>query len=132
MTTMYFLNNILGNVFYGTGSAALPTKYYLGVSKTAPNVNGENVTEPSGGGYSRVELRDMGTPADGVITNSRDLGLPEATADWGTITHFVLYDSPSGGNLLMAEALDKPRVIQSESQLRFAEGAIRISLTSND
>lgn len=56
MTTQYFLNVVAGNVYATDVATTLPTQYYIGLSTTAPTITGTNVSEPSGAGYSRVEL----------------------------------------------------------------------------
>ena len=71
MTSTYFLNCIMGNVFKTKLSPTLPEKVYLGLSSTAPSVDGTGVTEPlDSAGYSRVELTTLGEPVNGVISVS--------------------------------------------------------------
>lgn len=69
MNTTYFLNQIMGNVFNVKTNPALPQKYYLGVSTTAPSVDGTGATEPTGtgSGYSRIEITGLSTPTNGAI-----------------------------------------------------------------
>lgn len=116
MNTTHFKNLIMGNIFKTKTSPAIPTKYYIGLSSTQPTLSGTNVTEPSGGGYSRVELTSLSTPQNGIIKNNSDISFPESSADWFTAsspaTHYVIYDSETGGNLLMYDELTSPRVIQ--------------------
>lgn len=129
MTTTYFLNCIMGNVFGTDTSPAIPTNYYLGLSKTAPTLSGSNVTEPSDSAYHRVSIKPaLSEPTNGIITNTTEVSLPESTVDWGTCTHFVIYDAQSGGNLLMYNTLDKSRTIQSETQMSFKVGGITLTL----
>lgn len=77
-------------------------RVYLGLSSTAPNPDGTNVTEPSGGGYGRVlvglrgtsETYKFGTVADDAISNAVEIYFPESTGSWGAaLTHFVFYTS---------------------------------------
>ena len=61
MTSTYFLNCIMGNVFMTKLSPTLPKKVYLGLSSTAPQVDGTGVSEPlASAGYQRVELTNLG------------------------------------------------------------------------
>lgn len=104
MNTTYFLNCAAGNIFNTKTSPALPKTYYIGLSTSAPAINGTGVNEPStDAGYARVKLSSLGEPVDGVVTNSQAINFNESTASWGTITHFVIYDSATvgEGNLLM-------------------------------
>lgn len=128
MVTTYFLNCIMGNVFQTETSPALPTSFYMGLSTTTPAVGGTGVTEPSGKGYARVKVSSLTAPTNGVITNTADVEFNESTGDWGTITHFVIYDAATGGNLLLYEALKTSRVVQSETQARFKANTLSITL----
>lgn len=128
MTTTYFLNIIAGNVFNTKTSPALPGEFYLGVSTTAPNLDGTGVTEPSDAAYARVKVTSLSEPDNGSVKNSADIPFADATEDWGTCTHFVMYDAQTGGNLLMYGKLDKSRVVQADSQLSFLAGGLSLSL----
>lgn len=64
MNTTYFLNLVSGNVFGSQKTPAIPTKYYLGLSSAAPNLDGSGVVEPEEGtGYARVELTSLSRSA---------------------------------------------------------------------
>lgn len=130
MITTYYLNCIMGNVFQTDTSPSMPTSFYIGLSKTTPNVSGGNVTEPSGGGYARVKVTSLGVPDNGSIINTADVNFPESTSDWGTITHYVLYDAASGGNLLLYQPLQASKNIQSDTQARFKAGALTFTLSN--
>lgn len=113
MITNYAANKVLQALCGKANSLTLGQTAYVGLSTTAPTVAGGNVTEPSGNGYSRVMLgnynqsytQKMGTPSGGAISNTEIIYYPEATGAWGTITHFCIYDAPTGGNLLAFGAL---------------------------
>lgn len=128
MTTTYFANCVMGNLFKTKTSPGLPSAFYVGLSKTAPTVSGGNVTEPSDKAYARVKLSSLSTPANGMINNTAPIAFSDSTADWGTITHFVIYDAPTGGNLLIYNTLDKSRTIQADSQVAFKASGLRLTL----
>ena len=114
MNTTYFLNLVAGNVFHTDTSPGLPTKYYLGLSRTAPTASGTNVIEPSSSaGYARVELTNLSAPNGGSVTNTSNIEFPESTASWGTVTHFVVYDAQTGGNLLIYNPLAASRTVEA-------------------
>jgi hypothetical protein len=128
MTTTYFLNVVAGNV-YGSGTLTpLPSKYYIGLSTTAPNINGTNVTEPSGSGYTRMELTSLGAPSSGVVTNTAAIDFPESTASWGTATHFVIYDALTNGNLLQYGPLSTPRSIEPATIMSIPANYLNLSM----
>lgn len=131
MNTNYFLNCVAGNVFNTKTSPALPTKYYIGLSTTAPDANGSNVDEPStSAGYKRVELTTLSEPNNGVVTNQYAVNFDESTASWGTVTHFVIYDSPTvdSGNLLMYGELTTPRSVEASTIMTIKEGYLKLSV----
>lgn len=128
MTTTYFLNVVAGNV-YGSGiTTPLPAKYYIGLSTTAPNINGTNVTEPAGSGYARMELNNLSTPSGGVVTNTVSIDFPESTASWGTATHFVIYDALVNGNLLQYGPLSTPRSIEPATIMSIPANYLNLSV----
>lgn len=130
MNTTYFLNCTAGNIFKTKTTPALPSNYYIGLSTSAPNLNGTGVNEPSiDAGYARVHLTSLGEPVEGVITNVQAINFNESTASWGTITHFVIYDNATvgEGNLLMYGALSTPRTVETATIMTIKEGYLNLS-----
>lgn len=128
MNTTYFLNCAAGNIFNTKTSPALPTNYYIGLSTSAPTISGSGVTEPSiDAGYARVRLTSLSEPNDGVVTNSQAINFNESTASWGTITHFVIFDSATAGNLLMYGTLSTPRSVETATIMTIREGYLSLS-----
>ena len=128
MTTTYFADCVIGNVFKTKTSPALPSTYYIGLSTTTPSSDGAGVSEPSDPAYARVALTSLTAPVGGVIRNDQVISFPDSTEDWGTITHFVLYDAQTGGNLLIYNTVDKPRLIQADSQITFKANGLSLAL----
>lgn len=92
--------------FGGGATTWAPATWYVGLSKTTPNDDGTNFTEPTGvGSYARAPLTNNSTnwPAatttSGVTkkTNGAKATFPNPTADWGLQTHYGLFTSLSGG-----------------------------------
>lgn len=132
MVTTYFLNNIMGNVFKTQTTPALPSNFYLGLSTTAPNVSGGNVTEPATSkGYARVLMSSLSTPSNGVIANTSDVVFPESTSSWGTITHLVVYDASTSGNLLLYEPLTSSKVVDSGTSVALKSSKFELTLSSS-
>lgn len=131
MTSTYFLNCIMGNVFQTKLSPGLPSKVYLGLSSSAPDVDGSGATEPlASAGYSRVELNSLDVPTNGVITNKSEISFPESSASWGTVTHFVLYDAPVNGNLLMFNVLSQARSVEQTTIVMVKAGSLKLTLAN--
>ena len=131
MTSTYFRNCIMGNVFQTKLSPGLPSKVYLGLSSSAPDVDGSGATEPlASAGYSRVELNSLDVPTNGVITNKSEISFPESSASWGTVTHFVLYDAPVNGNLLMFNVLSQARSVEQATIVMVKAGSLKLTLAN--
>ena len=131
MNTTYFLNQVMGNLFKTKETPALPSEYYIGLSSTAPNISGGNVTEPlSNSGYKRVKLESLSEPADGVITNEQAISFDESTANWGTMSHFVIYDALEAGNLLMYDTLSTPRNVEAATIVTIKANSLTLTLSN--
>lgn len=128
MNTTYFLNLVAGNILGTKKTPAIPSAYYIGLSSTAPNIDGTGVTEPVGGGYQRVELTSLGEPVSGVVTNQLAVDFEESTAEWGTMTHFVIYDAADGGNLLIYGPLSASRKVETATIMTIKKGALNLSV----
>ena len=131
MNTTYFLNQVMGNLIKTKETPALPSEYYIGLSSTAPNISGGNVTEPlSNSGYKRVKLENLSEPADGVITNEQAISFDESTANWGTMSHFVIYDALEAGNLLMYDTLSTPRNVEAATIVTIKANSLTLTLSN--
>lgn len=131
MNTTYFLNLVSGNVFGSQKTPAVPTKYYLGLSSAAPSLDGSGVVEPGEGtGYARVELTSLSAPLNGVVTNTAAIDFAESTAEWGTMTHFVIYDALTEGNLLMYGELSASRKVEAATIMTIKLGSLNLSVVN--
>ena len=133
MNTTYYINCVAGNVFGTKSTPALPTAYYIGLSTTSPNVGGSNVTEPSTeSGYARVQLVSMSDPVNGVVSNTASIDFNESTASWGTVTHYVIYDSATvgSGNLLMYGELSSPRTVEAATVMTIRNNSLKLSVVN--
>lgn len=119
---------------FRTGSFTKPSALYVGLFTAAPSDSGGG-TEVSGGSYARVQ-RD---PSDanwtgassttGVTDNAAAITFPAPTADWGTVTHWGIFDASSGGNLLVHGALTTPQTVTNGgSAPSFAAGALVVTI----
>jgi len=134
-TAQALLNSLFGKSSNFGALASAPT-IYVGLSSTAPTESGGNVTEPSTGSYARVATAasdwNAATNADpSVIDNAEPIEFPTATADWLTgadLTHFVLFDASTSGNVLASGELDTPKPVLDGDTISFAAGALDVSL----
>jgi hypothetical protein len=95
---------ILAHIVGKTPLFTLPTAYVALFTAVGTDA-GTGFTEPVGGGYARVstvagDWNAASGSAPSQISNANPINFPTATANWGSIIGFGLYDASSGGNLL--------------------------------
>lgn len=115
------LDHVLKNVSYTS-----PTTVYVGLFTTDPTDAGTG-TEVSGGSYARQVL-SVTTASAGIVTSSGDVTFPQATANWGTISHIGILDALTSGNLLMHTALTTSKVIETGDILKVSSGNLTVTL----
>ena len=62
------------------------------------------------------------------ISNTREIHFQEATGSWGTITHFALYNSATGGTPLYVGALTEPITPTANTVPLIKVGQLKITL----
>ena len=131
MNTTYFLDLVAGNVFRTKEVPPIPSSFYVGLSSTEPNLDGTGVTEPpASAGYARVELTVMSEPTSGAITNDQSIDFDESTADWGTMSHYTIFDSQEEGNLLMFGNLSAVRTVEKDTIMTLKPGSLNLSIVN--
>jgi len=104
---------------------------YVGLWNGDPGEIGTGGTEMSGGSYNRVDSYGLWGAASGTpttISNDTVITFPEATTDWGTVTHFAVCDLLVGGFLWVYGSLWAPRDIVTGCVPRFDPGQLEVSL----
>jgi len=137
-----YLENAIIDQWFRTRTVAKPAALYLALFTAAPSDAGGG-TEVTGGSYARVNLAPLdanwAATQGGGVGNSSGTGggtsnlaaitFPAPTANWGTVTHFGIFDALTGGNLLIWDALTASRTILSgDPAPAFAVGAITITV----
>ena len=121
-----YLENALINATLRNTTYTSPSTVYAALFTTDPTDAGTG-TEVSGGSYARQAIT-FGAPSNGASTNSAAVEFPQATGNWGTITHFGIYDANSSGNLLYHGALTSSKTIQTGDVFKFATSNISVTL----
>lgn len=129
----YSENKILDHVV-GKASFSKPTAW-LGLCDADPMDagTGADCSEiDDANNYARVETSGAtwNVAAAGAISNALDIVFPVAAGTWGIVTHFALFDSGvhGQGNMLIHDELDAAKNIVIGDTLRFAVGALVITL----
>ena len=115
------LDHVLKNVSYTS-----PTTAYVGLFTSDPTDAGTG-TEVSGGSYARQAL-SVTTASGGITTSSADITFPQATANWGTISHIGILDALTSGNLLMHTPLTTSKTIENGDILKISSGNLTVTL----
>ena len=121
----YLENKILEHTLKNTAYTS-PTNVYISLH-TADVTDAGNGAEVSGGSYARTAAT-FGSASSGAISNSAAVNFAAATASWGTVTHFGVWDASTSGNLLYHGALTASKTVASGDTLSFAIGDIDISI----
>jgi hypothetical protein len=119
----YLENKLLDHVLK-TAAFTQPAGLYLALSSTNPTDTGTGKTEPTGGSYARVEVPDWDAAVDRVTQNTDIIEFVAATAGWGLMSFFAIYDAITNGNMLVYGALSTPKRVNSGDIMSFAKGVI--------
>ena len=103
-----------------------PTAVYVALF-TSPTDDAGGGTEVSGGGYVRQAVT-LSAASGGASSNSADVTFPQATADWGTVSHLAIMDSESGGEMLMHTILDASKTINNGDIFKINTGDLDITV----
>lgn len=115
------LNQVLRGQAYSGGSTIYAALYVSATDDAAAGI------EVSGGGYARQLISGFDAPVDGVCANSSAVTFGPATAAWGTVTHFALYDgSGLSANRLFHGPLAAPKVVEAGNTFVLPAGNISV------
>lgn len=121
----YLENKLLDHVLRNE-SFTSPTTVYVGLYTSNPGDDNSG-TEVTGGSYVR-QILNVTTATGGIVTSSADVTFPQATAQWGTISHIGLLDALSSGNLLMHTPLTTSRLVDTGDVIKISTGDLTASL----
>jgi len=83
-----------------TGAFGVPADIYVALSTADPLDTGAGIAEPVGMSYARVIMNSWDVAASRATENTNQITFPQATGDWGTITHWAIYSAITGGDFL--------------------------------
>ena len=120
----YLENEILDHIL-ATGAYTMPSAIYVGLS-TGSFGDDASGTELNGNGYTR-KVMAFDAAVAGTADNTSAVEFSAATASWGTVSHFGLFDASSGGNLLIHGAFTAAKLIDTGDILKIAAGDLDIT-----
>lgn len=121
-----YLENALINGTLRNTQYTVPTNVYVGLFTTDPTDAGTG-TEISGGSYVR-EAATFAAPSNGASSTNADVQFDQATADWGVIGWFGIFDASTSGNLLYHGALTVTKTIDTGDVFKIASGDLTVTL----
>jgi hypothetical protein len=121
-----YLENALINATLRNTTYTSPSTVYVGLFLTDPTDAGSG-TEVSGGSYARKAMT-FGAPSNGASVNSAAVEFDQATADWGTIPFFAIFDALTSGNMLYHGALTASKTIETGDVFKFATSSVSVTL----
>lgn len=119
------LDHVLGNAAYSA-----PATVHIALFTATPSDTGGG-TEVTGGSYARAAVTNNATnwpaAAAGAKANGTEIAFTEATASWGTVVAFGIFDAATSGNLLYWGDVTPNKAVASGDIARFKVGDIDIT-----
>ena len=129
------LDHLLATAAYTP--VASGSNLYVALFTTDPLESGV-VGEVSGGSYARVGVLNNATnfppcavTSNPVKSNGAVIAFPKATASWGTVTHWAIFDSNGSTNQLWHGSLTTPRTINNGDTPKIGIGDLQMSFTTS-
>jgi len=134
--TTYMEHALLQFLFKNnTESFATPgNSIYVGLATAVSSIETGSLTEATFGSYARQQVQASGwtVPAVGTDTqtavNAANVEFPASTGTNNTITHAIIVDASSSGNILIVGALDASKTIATGDIFRINAGNLSIEL----
>ena len=139
--TDYFENKLVDQVFRGQ-AFSFPSTLYVGLLTAAPS-DATGGTEVTGGSYARIGVAcslanwagtqsagstTASTGTSGTTSNNGVISFPTPSANWGTITHFGIYDAVSAGNLMLWGPLSSSKAVFTGDAVSIQAGQLQIQM----
>ena len=121
-----YAETLIANFIANTQTATRPTAWHLAIFTAAPSDAGGG-TELSGNGYARQAIT-FGAASSGVTSNTSTHTFTASGGNWGSCTHFGIFDASTAGNLLWHGALTTSRTINDGESLTVAAAAFTLTL----
>lgn len=125
----YLENKILDHILGGPDYAR-PATIYIALFTVAPTDAGGG-TEIAGGSYARKAVTNDATnwPAasGGAKSNGLAITFVKATANWGTVVAFAIFDAITGGNMMQWGAISPSKPIETYDTPVFDPGELDVT-----
>ena len=122
----YVEEQIVNWMVGGTDMPVSHTNVYVALHTADPTNDGTE-NEVTAGSYTRIETTANGDwdRTGNEFSNAVEIEFPEATEDWGEVSHFTLWDGATDtDNVLAQSSLDSARSIQEGDIALFRIGSL--------
>lgn len=127
--TAYLQKTLLDQVLLGE-TFTPPAMVFLALFTADPGREGSLTNEVTDLTYERQEIAFTAAADDEISgahsQNAYDVEFPQASTNWGTVTHAMIMDAGTGGNGLYKVALDVAKEITVDDFLKFPAGTFVI------
>ena len=123
----FLADAVLDHIFM-TANYDTAADIHVSLSFFNPTDNAGGFDEPVGNNYARVLQNNWDVASGGATENDGAVTFPQASAAWGSVTHFAMWNAASGGDMLFYGALDNQRNIGQNDTPSFADGALDITM----
>lgn len=118
------------NHFWRGTAPTYPGTIHIGLSTTAPDKDGGNITEVTGNNYGRVAVplntANWSAGSNGSGSNSNVIQFPAPSGPWGTPTYWIGMSATSGGTMECFGQITNPQAFDVGSDPRFEPGDLVI------
>ena len=111
--------------FLSVASTSSPSAVYLGLA-TGSIGDDASGSELTGNNYSRKAIT-FASASSGSIASNANVEFDPATGNWGSVSHWGIFDASSSGNLLFHGSFTSAKTIASGDILKVASGSLTIS-----
>jgi len=113
----------------GTTFDAAPTSTFIQLYSQNPTESGS----ATGALYTRVSVAaggwTRGTNGVGTLTNTNVITITSNAPSGATVTHVALFDSSTGGNMLISGALTSSRIVAIGDEVRFNATSLTLTVS---
>ena len=125
MATSVTAKNLVLNYLMRGVAGTAPSAWYVALFTDDPAESISNEVDVAE--YVRKSVT-FGAALGGVVRNAADVTWDETTEDWGTITHYAIFDAATDGNLLVSGTLDTDVIADTGTTLTLGAGTVEVTL----
>jgi len=118
-----WLNLVFRNTPWSTPAANI----HIGLSTVDPTDDGSGISEP-GDTYARQNETGWPAASGGTLDNDSAITFPTAGASWGTLTHMIIMDAITDGNMLFYDTIENQEPTSGDI-VKFSAGDLDVTIT---